>query len=239
MQKEILIIKNISREGPGLFENLIKEYCIKYKIIDLSLGEKIPPLNNYGAVVILGGPDSANDENEKIISEINLVEKILRSKIPFLGICLGLQILVKAAGGKVIKSPIKEIGFLDPDNNYFNVHLTDEGQKDQLFSGLNSSLKVFHLHGETVELTNAMTLLAVGKFCKNQIVKVGKNAYGIQGHFELTPEMFEIWLNEDDDLRQTNKEILIRTFNEVYDEYERTGKTIFRNFLNIAGYRIY
>jgi len=55
MQKEILIIKNISREGPGLFENLIKEYCIKYKIIDLSLGEKIPPLNNYGAVVILGG----------------------------------------------------------------------------------------------------------------------------------------------------------------------------------------
>ena len=112
MPKKILIVKNITREGPGLLEELLREKGIKYKIIDLNKEESFPAPKNYSAVVVLGGPDSANDENEKILNELTRIREVVAERIPYLGICLGLQTLVKAMGGKVVRNSIKEIGFL-------------------------------------------------------------------------------------------------------------------------------
>ncbi|HOK04448.1 MAG TPA: type 1 glutamine amidotransferase [Victivallales bacterium] len=237
MEKEILIVKNISHEGPGLLEMELKERGIGYTIADLAQGENFPHIENYGALVVLGGPDSANDENEKMKNELERIRESMAANVAYLGICLGFQTLVKAAGGKVIKSPIKELGLIDPEGNNFTVELTDEGKQDPLFEGLDDhTFNVFHLHGETVELTENMVLLAVGKFCRNQIVRVGKNAYGIQCHFELTSEMFEIWINEDPDLLQLDKEQLRTNFARIRDEYTRVGRRLFKNFLKIAGF---
>ncbi len=235
MQKEILIVKNNSGEGPGLLEKVLKENNIKYTIIDLDKGDDFPNTENYGAVVVLGGPDSANDENEKIKNELIQIRKTVDAGIPYLGICLGLQTLIKATGGKVAKSPTKETGFRGPDGNMFTVELTEEGKNDPMFENLNDTFNVFHLHGETVELTDNMKLLGFGKFCRNQIVKVGKNAYGIQCHFELTPEMFEQWINIDPDLLQLDKELLQNDFETIKYEYMRIGKRLLKNFLKTAG----
>lgn len=236
MEKEILIVKNITREGPGLLGTELKERGIGYTVADLNQGQNFPPVENYGAVVVLGGPDSANDENEKMENELTHIQKAIAANIPYLGICLGLQTLVKATGGKVIKSTTKEVGFIDPEGNNFTVELTDEGKKDPLFEGLDDTFNVFHLHGETVELTDDMVLLAVGKFCRNQIARVGENAYGIQCHFELTPEMFETWINEDPDILQFDKGQLRANFEAIRDEYTRMGRQLFKNFLKIAGF---
>ena len=236
MKKEILIIKNSTSEGPGLLVEVLKEKNVECFTVDLERRENPPPVENFGAVVVLGGPDSANDTNEKMKNELAFIRNAIDLKIPYLGICLGLQTLVKAAGAKVIKSPVKETGFIDPDGNNFTISLTDKGKQDPLFEGLNSPLNVFHLHRETVELPDNIILLATGKFCRNQVVKVGSNAYGIQSHFELTPEMFESWINEDPDLLQLNKERLQAVFNEIKDEYVKTGRQLFQNFLKIAGY---
>ncbi len=236
MKKEILIVKNNINEGPGILEEVLKEKNTGYFITELDKSEKIPAVENFGAVVILGGPDSANDSTEKIANELSYIQKVISSNTPYLGICLGLQTLVKAAGGKVTKSRVKEIGFIGPDGNNFTIELTDKGKQDPLFEGLNSPLKVFHLHGETVELTNDMVLLATGKFCLNQVVKIGSNAYGIQSHFELTPEMFEDWINTDPDLLKLDTEYLRSIFNEIKSEYTKTGKQLLHNFLRIAGY---
>ncbi|MBM2820470.1 MAG: Glutamine amidotransferase [Candidatus Berkelbacteria bacterium] len=238
MRKEILIVKNITHEGPGILEEVLKECGIRYTIIDLNQGQNFPSAENYGAIVALGGPDSANDRNEKIKNELARIREVIAANIPYLGICLGLQTLVKAAGGKVVKNPIKEIGFRDMENNRFTVDLTEDGKKDPLFLGLNHTLNVFHLHGETVELTEGMTLLAVGKFCRNQIVKVGSNAYGIQCHFELTPKMFETWINEDTDLLVLDKEQLRTDFESIKKEYTQAGRQLFKNFLKIAGFLV-
>lgn len=232
MKKEILIVKNIIHEGPGLLEEVLKECGIRYTIIDLNQGYNFPPVENYGAVVVLGGPDSANDQNEKIKNELARIRGVIAANIPYLGICLGLQILVEAAGGKVVRNPIKEIGFRDMENNRFTVDLTENGKKDPLFLDINHTLDVFHLHGETVELTDDMTLLAVGKFCRNQIIKIGSNAYGIQGHFELTPKMFETWINEDPDLLALDKKQLRTDFESIKKEYTHVGRQLFQNFLN-------
>jgi len=236
MKKEILIVKNITREGPGLLQTELKERDIGHTIADLAQGENFPLIENYGAVVVLGGPDSANDVNEKMENELARIRDVITANIPYLGICLGLQTLVKAAGGKVVKSPTKEVGFIDPEGKNFTVELTNEGKQDPLFEGLDHMFNVFQLHGETVELTDDMVLLAVGKFCRNQIVRVGSNAYGIQCHFELTPEMFATWINEDTNLLQLEKERLRANFEAIRDEYRRVGRQLFKNFLKIAGF---
>lgn len=236
--KEILIIKNITREGPGLLGEIITENDIRNKVIDLSLGEKLPLADNYAAVIVLGGPDSANDKSFKMKNELAFISDVLAANIPYMGICLGLQTLVKAAGGEVMKSPFKETGFRDENGQYFRISLTDDGRIDKLFNDIGNSFNVFQLHGETVILTEKMTLLATGNPCLNQIVKVGSNAYGIQCHFELTPRMLEKWTNEDVDLRLLDKHKLQMDFSDIGDQYLHTGKQLFRNFLRTAGFPI-
>jgi len=106
MEKEILIVKNNINEGPGMLEGILLQRAIKYTIIDLDKGQLIPPVEEYTAMVVLGGPDSANDNNEKMRHELAAIKKCIQLKKPYLGICLGLQTLVKAAGGQVVKSPV-------------------------------------------------------------------------------------------------------------------------------------
>lgn len=236
MDKEILVIKNITREGPGTLEIILREKSIGYSIVDLEKGEAIPSMGNYGAVVVLGGPDSANDKSGKIINELSFIGNVLSEGIPYLGICLGLQLMVKAAGGRVVRNPVNETGFRDPENNIYSVRLTPDGRNDRLFSGLGNEFRVFHLHGETVEITDDMSLLATGKYCRSQIVKAGENAYGIQCHFELTPEMFEEWITTDTDLLKINTDDLRSDFRLFRDDYTSTGKLLLNNFLDIAGY---
>ena len=237
MEKKLLIVKNISREGPGLLELELKERGIGFEVVDLSLGERFPDVGSFGAVVILGGPDSANDRTDKILEELKKVKEIVEKGIPYLGICLGMQILVKACGGKVIRCPVKEVGLKAPDGNFFTVELTQEGLNDPLFKGLGRTFKVFQLHGETVELSGGMELLAAGKLCRNQVVRVGRNAYGVQCHFELTPKMLKVWAEEDPDLSKLDRDKLLSNFKAVQPEYERVGRGIFGNFLTVAGFQ--
>ena len=235
-KKEILIIRNVPRENPGLLLEAIREAGIKYVITDAENLTEISSPESYGAVVVLGGPASANDKTDLIEYEISFIRKVLDSGIPYLGICLGLQLLVKAAGGLVVKSPVKEAGFRAPEGSKFSVNLTGIGRVEKLFEALNDSLTVFQLHGETVVLNDTMELLATGEFCMNQVVRIGTNKYGIQCHFELDDELFDVWVKEDPDLLELNEDILKADYLAIRDEYQFTGRTLCNKFLKIAGY---
>ncbi len=234
MKKEILIVKNHSSEGPGLLETVLTENKLRYNLIDLDQGDDFPPAENYGALVVLGGPDSANDKVRKMEHQLKRISEALAAQIPYIGICLGLQVLIKAAGGEVVQSPVKEVGFIDPEGDNYRIKLTQKGIRDPLFKGLQNPFDVFQLHGETVQLTSNMILLGVGRHCRNQVVKVGTNAYGIQCHFELTSQMLNAWADEVPDLLQLNNRNLQQSFDTVRDEYTRTGRKLFNNFLRIA-----
>lgn len=237
MSKNVLIVKNITREGPGLLEIILREQSIPYTTVDLSQGEALPAPQEYRAVVILGGPDSANDETLKMQAERSFVKQVLHQKIPYLGICLGLQIMVKVTGGAVCASPVKEIGFRDPHSYPFEVIMrTHVGEHDPLFAHLGENFRVFQLHGETVRLTSTMQQLAVGRLVKNQVIRIGDRAYGIQCHFELTPEMFAQWIQEDPDLLKLDRNILRLEFAAIKTDYSTVGRQLFQNFLHIAGW---
>jgi GMP synthase-like glutamine amidotransferase len=238
MHKDLLIIKNISREGPGILGELIAREGITSHTADLSLGEEPGPLDGYKAVIVLGGPDSANDETDKMIRELAFIRELTEKGLPFLGICLGLQTLVKACGGRVVRNSVSEIGFRETPDEYYRVSLTAEGRKDPLFDGLDSSFNVFHLHGETVIPSEGMTVLATGRSCHNQIVKAGPLAYGIQCHFELNRELFGTWLNEDPDLLKLDRQQLMTHFSSLEKAYTATGLRLFSNFLRLAGFDV-
>ena len=228
----IAIVRNISHEGPGLLKQVADRRGDKVVEIDLSRDLIMPDLNDFDGLIMLGGPDSVNDNSTKIKTALSITKQALDLNKPYLGICLGLQLLVKAAGGEIIKNSIAEHGLLDPIGNQFNIKLTAAGRQSTLFKQLPDNLDVFHLHGETVELTEDMTLLATGKYCESQVVRIGSKAYGLQCHFELTEEMLSEWISIDPDLQKLNKSELERLFNDQIENYTRTGKQLFNNFLD-------
>ncbi|KYC46336.1 MAG: GMP synthase (glutamine-hydrolyzing) subunit A [Candidatus Methanofastidiosum methylothiophilum] len=233
---KVLIVNNISREGPGLLKEILEENRIDYYIYDFEREKLFPSPDDYDAIFVFGGPDSANDETEKMKEEIKGVKEFLNKEVPYFGICLGLQVMVKALGGKVMKNPIKEVGWRDPQDNIFKVHLTEDGKKDPIFEGVESEFDIFQLHGETVELTSEMKLLGTGEYCKNQIVRYGKNAYGFQGHIELSSDMFYTWIREDEDLNKLDKYKLEKDYNKVRKTYESSGRKILKNFLDVSSF---
>lgn len=235
MKKPLLIVKNITHEGPGLIETVLCQQGIKPRIVDLSAGELFPDPVNFTAVIVLGGPQSANDLTPSMLMQLGRIEVALQEEIPYLGICLGMQTLVKAGGGKVLKCPVQEIGFTDLEGEEYRIQLTLEGKEDPLFCGLSESIRVFQLHGETVELAAGMKLLASGKQCPIQAVRVGKRAYGLQCHAEMTLTMFLSWLALDADLKRENRTALIEQFESFRHEYTATGMQLVNNFLRISG----
>lgn len=231
---KVLLVKNITRESPGTVLRIFSERKIPYDIVDLHKGEIFPDPALYNAVFVFGGPNSANDVTPKMQQEIAQVKKAIDAKIPYLGICLGLQVLAKSQGAQIFTNDVPEIGWRDEQDNFFQIELTIDGIKDPIFEHVPSPSKIFHLHEETISLTASMKLLATGTYCQNQAVKIGENAYGLQGHFELTPEMFETWLNEDENLLELNPDNLRKDYDTVRTEYESACRQIITNFLKVA-----
>lgn len=231
----VLIVKNVTREGPGIVKTVLEEHNVAYDVVNLDAGAEFPNVSTYSALVVLGGPDSANDKTAKMSRELDAVTRAINAGIPYLGICLGLQVLVKAAGGSVVQNPVKEVGFFGPNLSPFQVELNSDGQQDPLFAGLPNVLRVFQLHGETVELTSSMQLLGTGQFCRNQIVRVGTNAYGLQCHFEFTPAMLRTCAEQDPDLKPIGAATLLDQFEDIRTNYAAAGRRLFTNFLTLAG----
>jgi len=236
MKKKLLIIKNISHESMGLLANVIQENNIFYDIIDLSLRQDYPNIEEYHAIIVFGGPDSANNLSRKMETQLIKIQEILKMKIPYLGICLGFQLLAKAAKAKVIPCYLKEVGLHNQQGESYFLHLTKKGRSDSLLNQLNLEISLFQLHGETIQMNDDIELLATSKDCVNQIIKVGTNAYGIQSHFELSPEMLDIWILKDADLQEMDVQQMRADFLAQYIEYKKNGLLLFSNFFKLAGF---
>jgi len=233
MNKHVLIIQNISHEKPGLLLDVLNDHNIAYNIIDLSKGESLPRPEEYDAVFVFGGPQSANDSEGHIPQELEFISKIIELQIPYFGVCLGMQLLAKATGGKVVPCQRKEIGWWDYRGKLFSIYHPATYMVDELLQTINNNIPIFQLHGETVELTPKHRLVAQGSGCTNQFIRYGKNAYGIQGHLELTEEMLLEWLKIDPDLKKQDHDYMMITYEAIRLEYSIASKQLFWNFLKL------
>ncbi len=230
-QKEILIIKHIKIEGPGSIEEFLKNTNWNLKTVDLSKEESLHnSFKNIAAIISLGGPMNVYEEDKYrfLKDEGEFLKKAIQEKIPILGICLGAQLLAKACGARVRKAPTNEIG-------WHKVSLTKEGKTDQLFVAVSSELEVFQWHEDTFGIPEGAVHLAESRACPNQAFRFGSNAYGLQFHIEVTPEMVESWIKKyikKGCLTRDAEGMLIESYKRK-QVFEKQASIIYLNFARI------
>ena len=224
----ILIIKHIEIEGPGTLGEFLKETARKTKIVELDKGDTLPSVDEYEAIISLGGPMNVYEDAKYpfLKEEDKLMKKALQEEIPVLGICLGAQILAKACGAKVRKADKKEVG-------WFKVNLTDAGKRDPLFENMTAEFEVFQWHEDTFAIPKGALHLAESQTCLNQAFRFGRNAYGLQFHVEVTPEMIESWIRAytKNETVQT-KDMLIESY-KINEAFKRQAGMLYNNFSRI------
>ncbi len=229
----LLFVKH-SLEGPGLLGDIAESLGVSFDVAELKrTGMLFPDTKDYAAVVGFGADLSPNDQTESMKVGLERVAEIVEAERPLLGMCLTEQMLVKAAGGKVVDGSVAEYGFTDPSGKPHQVTLTEAGRADTLFKELPDQLNVFEAHHDEAMPTDNMTVLGIGSHCVNQAIRVGPVAYGLQFHIELTPGMFMSWA-QDPEFAHTNPEELLTQAASPEAQYNHVARTIFTNFLSIA-----
>ena len=181
----IIVLQHIKIEDPGYIKDLMLEDGFKLTTIELDEGEKIPKnLNEFDGMFCMGGPMDTFMEKDYpwLIEEKKRIKEFVKElKKPYLGFCLGCQLLGEVIGGKVVRSNPAEIGIMD-------INFTKEKASDKLFSEFPDKIKSLQWHSfevKEIEDNNEVTLLASSPITKYQIFKYQNHAYGIQFHIEI------------------------------------------------------
>lgn len=183
--KPVAIFRHSPIEGPGYLATFLDVHAIPWRLIRIDAGE-MPPSDTgeFSGLVFMGGPMSVNDDLPWITPALALIRQAVADDIPVLGHCLGGQLIAKALGGVVNRSPVKEFG-------WGKVSVADNPVAREWFSDL-SEFESFHWHGETFTLPVAATRLLSGRYCENQAFSLGKHL-AMQCHVEMTEEMVKAW----------------------------------------------
>jgi GMP synthase (glutamine-hydrolysing) len=184
-KQPVLIVLHQERSSPGRVGQMLEEKGYPLDIRRPVLGQELPKtLKDHAGAVVFGGPMSANDPDEYIKTEINWLDVPLKEDKPFLGICLGAQMLVRHLGGKVEadREERTEIG-------WYPIHPTEHGRLLMHWPKM-----VYHFHREGFSLPRGAKLLATGDVYPNQAFRYGENAWGVQFHAELTRAMMHRWV---------------------------------------------
>lgn len=186
----VLIIQNTRTEGSGNLGDLLEFDGFTVDTIHAKkcLDAMMTAMNNpdYSLLVILGGPQSANDDLDYLQNEQKLIKQYTKQQKPVLGICLGSQLIAKAFGANVYRGAKTEIGF------YNDIQLSRI--PSDLFSGLDNPFMVFHWHADTFDLPCTATRLASSAVYPNQAFEI-ETAVGLQFHFEVNRNMINSWLD--------------------------------------------
>ena len=146
------------------------------------------PLESFDGVLSLGALASATDEDSTpwIRGEIAVLEQALARRMPILGVCFGAQLLARAAGGRVYRSPVTEIG-------WYEVDMAAEAAADPVLGSLGPSLHVFQSHYDTFDLPAEATVLGrTGEL--TEAFRIGDRAWAVQFHIEANPSLIYSWL---------------------------------------------
>jgi GMP synthase (glutamine-hydrolysing) len=234
--KRILALQHAWECPMGLLAELLDEYGLAYDTINVEQ-TPLPAPAAYDAIIALGGPQHVYniDKYPYFIAEKALIQRAVADGIPFLGICLGAQLLAAALGGSVSQHSLIEIGFYD-------VPFTAAGQQDPLFANLPGYQKVFHWHEDAFELPPGGILLASNTTTRNQAFRYGSNAYGLQYHIELNSELLDLWLERPDFQQEIITSIGTDAFTTIQQErfthyplYHNHTSILCANFLRLSG----
>ena len=189
----IIVLQHINIEDPGYIKDLMIDDGVKITTIELDEGEKIPNnLSSFDAMFCMGGPMDTWMEKDYpwlIDEKKSIKEFVVNLKKPYLGFCLGCQLLGEVTGGKVVRSNVPEIGMM-------NINFSENKKNDLLFSSFPNNITSLQWHSYEVkdlEKNNDITLIASSPETKYQIFKYQNHAYGIQFHIEVKKTTVGEW----------------------------------------------
>ena len=227
------MFQNEECEHLGVFSKILNGNNISYQYIKLYEEEEIPNLNDYSAIIILGGPMNVYEERKYpfLKKENSSIKEALKINKPMLGICLGAQIIARAAGAKVYPAKRKEIG-------WFTIDLTVEGRDDTVFKGLERQLSVFQWHGDTFDMPTESKKLATSNLIPNQAFSIGETTYALQFHLEVTKQMISEWVNRyANELASLKEEVDTDKMMKYSEQYiqplNKHASLLFLNFLRL------
>jgi GMP synthase (glutamine-hydrolysing) len=191
--------------------------------------EPEPPaaLDAYAGLVVLGGDQNVceQDRYPYLKRELDLLRAWLGTGLPVLGVCLGAQLLAEAAGGRVVPSPQRELGWLE-------VEVLGAGTGDPLLGFARPRLTALQWHSYAVEPPPGATVLATSPACP-QAFRLG-DRWGVQFHPEVDDAILDAWLADlDEDTPQGAADAAaLRAGRAAHmGDWNAFGRTLFTRFV--------
>jgi GMP synthase-like glutamine amidotransferase len=186
-----LVFQHIAVEHPGFFRDLMAADGSRWDVVELDRGDPIPTaLSTYDALFVMGGPMDVWDEATLpwLTAEKRAIQEwVLHGRRPFLGVCLGHQLLAEAVGGSVGRMARPEVGVCE-------VQLTPDGGRDPLLKGVAERFSSLQWHGaEVAHLPKDAVVSAINADGVIEAFRYGDRAFGLQFHVETTADTVREW----------------------------------------------
>jgi GMP synthase (glutamine-hydrolysing) len=225
---DVLAIIHGESVRSGVFGDVVRARGHELEEWSLAWETPLPrPLDAYSAVLVFGGAMHADqDEHHPWLREENFfLQRLLDLHTPVLGICLGAQLLAKAAHAPVF--PVKEA-----EVGWFEVELTDEGADDPILGRLPRSFEAFQWHYYAHGVPAGAVEQASNRVC-TQAFRLGDNAWGVQFHPEVTLQQVQSWLDEEEELPVDAGKLLAET-GERIEAWNKLGRQLCNAFVDAA-----